>query len=89
MISRLKQLWQDASGNTLMMAAASMPLIMGAAGLGVDAIQWALWNRQLQRTADSAAIAAVYGVIGGQTRDAAVARDIFHNGHLDTTPTVT
>ncbi|QIK79526.1 hypothetical protein G7077_12020 [Sphingomonas piscis] len=89
MISRLKKLVRNVDGNALMIAAASMPLMMGAAGLGVDAIQWALWKRQLQRTADSAAIAAVYGAIGGQTRAAAVARDLIHNSHLDTTPTIT
>lgn len=82
MIDRFKKLWSDTSGNALIMACAAMPLIVGSAGLATDTIQWALWKRQLQRTADSAAIAAVYGVIGGDTRDAAVARDMEHNGHL-------
>lgn len=37
-----------------------MPLLIAAAGLASDTIQWTLWKRQLQRAADSAAIAGVY-----------------------------
>ena len=43
-----------------MIAAACLPLIVGAAGLATDTIQWTMWKRQLQRAADSAAIAGVF-----------------------------
>ncbi len=43
-----------------MIAGAALPLVVGAAGLATDTIQWTLWKRQLQRAADSAAIAGVY-----------------------------
>ena len=43
-----------------------LPLVIGSAGLASDTIQWALWKRQLQRAADSAAIAGVYAKIAGQ-----------------------
>lgn len=43
-----------------MIAAATLPLVVGCAGLATDTIQWTLWKRQLQRAADSAAISGVY-----------------------------
>ena len=60
MISFCKKLWRDKRGNALMIAGAALPLVVGAAGLATDTIQWTLWKRQLQRAADSAAIAGVY-----------------------------
>jgi hypothetical protein len=60
MIKFIKRLAKDNSGNTLAIAAACLPLIVGAAGLASDTIQWTLWKRQLQRGADSAAMSGVY-----------------------------
>ena len=60
MIRFIKKLFKDRRGNTIAIAAAAMPLVIGAAGLATDTIQWTLWKRQLQRAADSAAIAGVY-----------------------------
>ena len=60
MIKLLKKLMRDRRGNALVIAGASLPLVIGAAGLATDTIQWALWKRQLQRAADSAALAGVY-----------------------------
>ena len=60
MLKRFKRLWKDKRGNSLVIAAAFLPVLMGSAGLATDTIQWALWKRQLQRAADSAAIAGVY-----------------------------
>ena len=55
-----RKIWNDDTGNVLVVMAATMPLFIGAAGLATDTIQWTLWKRQLQRAADSAAIAGVY-----------------------------
>ena len=55
-----KRLSKDCNGNILTITAAALPLVMGSAGLATDTIQWTLWKRQLQRAADSAAIAGVY-----------------------------
>jgi Flp pilus assembly protein TadG len=55
-----KRLWHDKRGNALLIAGAAMPLVIGSAGLASDTIQWALWKRQIQRAADSAALAGVY-----------------------------
>lgn len=71
MIGFLKRLRRNERGNTLILTAAAMPLLIGSAGLATDTIQWALWKRQLQKAADSAAIAGVYAKMAGQ--DAAVA----------------
>src|ERR1044072_5269401 len=60
MIGSMKRLFKDRRGNALAIAGAALPLIVGAAGLATDTIEWTLWKRQLQRAADSAAIAGVY-----------------------------
>jgi len=67
MFKLLKKLWRDRRGNALVIAGAALPLIIGSAGLASDTIQWALMKRQLQRTADSAALAGVYGKLSSQT----------------------
>ena len=64
MISWFKKLWRDKRGNALVMAGAALPLVLGSAGLASDTIEWALWKRQLQRAADSAATAGVYAIVG-------------------------
>jgi len=58
--SLLGRLRRDRAGNVLMMAAAGMPLLIGAAGLAVDTVHWTYWKRQLQREADSAALAGAF-----------------------------
>lgn len=88
MISRaFKLLWNDKRGNILAIAAMVMPLVVGAAGLATDTIQWTLWKRQLQRTADSAAIAGVYdrSANGNATTytTAAIDHDIAVNRHMN------
>jgi hypothetical protein len=60
MLSFFKRLRIDERGNVIAIVCACMPLVIGAAGLATDTIQWTLWKRQLQRAADSAAIAGVY-----------------------------
>lgn len=98
MIKFIKKLIKDRRGNTLAMAAAFLPLVVGAAGLATDTIQWTLWKRQLQRAADSAAVSAVYTrtQTGNDTQDivsAAVTHDLSLNLHtsvgLNASPTVT
>ena len=89
MIGFLKRLKRDKRGNVLIITAAAMPMLIGMAGLATDTIQWALWKRQLQRAADSAAIAGVYernanadGATAGVPE--AVERDLAMNQHAGT-----
>lgn len=89
MIGFLKRLKRDNRGNILLITAAAMPMLVGMAGLATDTIQWALWKRQLQRAADSAAIAGVYErnvtPLGEtDTVDEAVLRDLALNQHAGT-----
>lgn len=76
----IRRLRDDRRGNSFVMLAAALPMVMGAAGLATDTIQWVTWKRQLQRAADSAAIAGVYGKTqGASTADAAVTADLSKN----------
>lgn len=79
MASFLKRLRDDRRGNALVIAAAALPLVLGSAGLASDTIQWALWKRQLQRAADSAAIAGVYAKFQDQGVNEAVSTDLTKN----------
>ena len=85
MFAFLKKLWRDRRGNALVIAGAALPMLVGAAGLATDTIQWTLWKRQLQRAADSAAIAGVYereSTSGGtSTVDGTVTHDLSLNLH--------
>ena len=84
MIGSMKRLWKDRRGNSLAIAAAALPLLVGSAGLAADTIQWTLWKRELQRAADSAALAGVYDRLAkGNTSgtNAAVDHDLTLNHH--------
>ena len=82
MLKAFKSLWNDKRGNALIIFGASLPLIMGAAGLASDTIQWALWKRELQRAADSAAIAGVYAKVQGTNFNDAVTTDLARNNDV-------
>lgn len=84
MIKWLKRLAGDRRGNVLAIAGAALPLLVGAAGLATDTINWTLWKRELQRAADSAAIAGVYELSSGATEaeaETAVSHDLTINQH--------
>ncbi|MEO7601715.1 MAG: Tad domain-containing protein [Sphingomicrobium sp.] len=85
MLKWFRRLWTDKRGNAIVIATAFLPVLIGSAGLATDTIQWALWKRQLQRSADSAAIAGVYDRVQndgstGQT-GSAVTKDLSLNQH--------
>lgn len=84
MIRKLRKLWQDRRGNALVIAGLSLPLVVGAAGLGTDTVQWVVWKRELQRAADSAAFAGAYARAqdnANMTATQAVTRDLTQNNH--------
>ncbi|MEO6432640.1 MAG: pilus assembly protein TadG-related protein, partial [Sphingomicrobium sp.] len=85
MLNFLRKLFKDRRGNALVIAAAALPLLVGSAGLATDTIQWALWKRQLQRAADSAAIAGVYDRVNNagltSSTSTAVSHDLTLNQH--------
>jgi Flp pilus assembly protein TadG len=86
MLKAFKKLWNDERGNALIIIGAALPLLVGSAGLATDTIQWSLWKRELQRAADSAAIAGVYTRINTDTETAvnsAVTTDLAINNHTN------
>ena len=85
MTNFFKRLWRDRRGNALVIAAGALPLVIGSAGLATDTIQWTLWKRQLQRAADSGAIAGVYAKIQSQGVAAAVDTDLTKNNQTKIT----
>ena len=75
-MTSLRKLFGDKRGNALLLMGAGLPMLIGAAGLASDTIQWSLWKRQLQKAADSAALAAVYAKMSSQDVPAAVNYDL-------------
>jgi hypothetical protein len=61
----LRRLFGDRSGNVLIIATLSLPVLIGAGGLATDTIQWTLWQKEMQRQADSAALAGAYALAQG------------------------
>ena len=79
MISRTRngafqRFWHDQRGNALMLMAFALPFVVGAAGLGVHTVQLLLVKRQLQREADSAALAGAFSLYQSQGDSAAIAQ---------------
>lgn len=82
-LGRLRSLFRSESGNVLVIGAAAMPLLLGAAGLAIDTVQLAFWKRQIQRAADSASIAGAHALVQGASTDTAVANDLDEHIDLD------
>lgn len=84
-------LLRDKKANVLVIVGAALPLVTGAAGLGIDAISMTLTKRQLQREADSAAMAAAYAKQQNKDYTAAATRAVTLNGLVTpaATPVVT
>lgn len=57
------------SGNTVMLVALGLPMLIGSAGLGVDVAQWYMWKRELQYAVDQAAIAGAWARTDNTTKN--------------------
>jgi Flp pilus assembly protein TadG len=77
-----RKLLRSERGNVLVIAAATMPLMIGAAAVGVDTIQLGIWKRQLQRMADSSALAGAHALVQSKSPSTAVTRDLQLNNQL-------
>ena len=77
---RLRTLIRNESGNTLAIGAAAMPIIIGAAALAVDTVHISLAKRELQRAADSAAIAGVWAINHNPTSTGSARATFARNG---------
>lgn len=89
-VSRLLNLWRNDRGNTLILVAGGMPLVIGAAALSVDSINLVLASRELQRSADSAALAGAYALLQSRPVGFSVGHDLTLNNRvpLAAAPTV-
>ena len=81
------RLWNDKRGNVFIIVGFSLPMLIGSAGLATDTIQWTLWKRQLQRAADSAALAGAYAKMQDQNVVSAVGADTGKNNQTTFTLT--
>lgn len=76
-IRRALRRWSsNTQGNVAIATALCMPLVMGAGGLSMDTVQWVLWKRQLQRSADSAALAGAFAIAQDKNGRAAALADL-------------
>ena len=78
-LSWLKNLISSERGNVLVVGAVAMPILLGSAAYAVDTIQLSVWKRQLQRAADSSAIAGAYALSFDDDIHNAVHRDLDKN----------
>ncbi|GAO37967.1 hypothetical protein SCH01S_01_01300 [Sphingomonas changbaiensis NBRC 104936] len=73
---KLLELARASRGNVIVAAAASLPVVIGSAGLATDTLQWVLWKRQLQRQADSAALSGAFALAQGKSASTSATADI-------------
>src|SRR5688500_12386942 len=78
-MGRLRQIFSNERGNVLLVGAATLPLLVGAAAFGLDSAMIALDNRQLQRAADSSAIAGAHALAQGEAAATASQDDLEEN----------
>ena len=86
----LSRFAKDRSANMAALTALMLPVLIGAAGVTSDTIQWALVRRALQRQADSAALAGAYALTQNQDVASTVTADLAKNANFPLTgsPTI-
>lgn len=80
----------DQNGNALLLGAVTLPMLIGAAGLGLDTVQWTLTQRQMQRAADSSAIAGAFARLQNADVTAQANQSLTRDGmtNLGTAPVI-
>ncbi|OYW82658.1 MAG: hypothetical protein B7Z20_13625, partial [Sphingobium sp. 32-64-5] len=58
----IRSLRADRTAGIGIVVAASLPVFLGGVALAVDTVQWSLAKRQMQRQADSGALAGAFGL---------------------------
>ncbi len=81
----IRRLVESQRGNALVIGAATMPLMVGSAAVAIDTIQLNIWKRQLQRAADSSALAGAHALAQQQLPEPSVLRDLQLNNHVPLT----
>lgn len=75
----LRKLMSDRSANATVLTSFSVLSLIGGAGIATDTVQWTLSKRQLQRMADSAALAGSFTQAKGNTNIAAICANDYPN----------
>ena len=81
----LGRICSDRRGGIGVVFAAAMPVFLGGIALSVDTIQWSLAKRQMQRQADSAAIAGAFGLAQGANVVSSATADLAVNSFTNLT----
>lgn len=68
-----RSLWSEEKGGTTVLVALSVPVIVGALGVGVDTGAWYMEKHRVQQIADSAALGGARALAGGQDESTAQA----------------
>ncbi len=84
-LDRVRHLLGDRRGAIATIFALSTPVLIGGVGLAVDTIQWTTAKRQIQRQADSGAIAGAYGLAQSADVTTTVTGDIAKNNFVELT----
>lgn len=79
----------EKGGNVMILTAFSILAIAGGAGIATDTIQWTLWQREMQRAADSAALAAALVNAQGGSAGATVTTELARYNLANLTSQVT
>ena len=78
----LRRISKDKRGNVLAIGAASLPLLIGSAAIAVDSISLTLARRELQRAADSGALAGAHALVQEKAHDSSVDHDLTLNNRF-------
>jgi len=68
--STIARLTSARSGNVTILMAIGAPVLIAAAGFGIDTAQWYMWKREMQYAADQAAIGAAWSMAKGISKTA-------------------
>ena len=82
---KLLELARASRGNVIVAAAASLPVVIGGAGLATDTLQWVLWKRQLQRQVDSAALSGAFALAQGKSATTSATADLTRTSEVTLT----
>jgi hypothetical protein len=81
----IRSLRADRTAGIGMVVAASLPVFLGGVALAVDTVQWSLAKRQMQRQADSGALAGAFGLAQSRSVATSVNRDLAKNNFVPLT----
>lgn len=80
--SRITEIIHDTRGNVIGLACIGLVTLVGGAGLGVDTVQWFLWNQQLRQGVEAGALGGAYALAHGGAVTPSATREVNRNANL-------